>query len=105
MSNKRGNKGSGRIPESQERPPLPKYRTIVTYFGGGNVGNLQDSQVRSPMLIGKGDSSQVGPSDCIEFQVGELDILVKDKITHDLEALPLSRESKNEIIELELVQD
>ena len=60
MSNKRGNRGSGRIPKSEERPPFPKCRTIATYFGGGNVGNLQDSQVRSPVLIEKGDSSQVG---------------------------------------------
>ena len=98
MSNKRG-----RIPKIQERPPLPKHRTIATYFGGGNVGNLQDSQVRSLVLIKKGDSSQVGPSDRIEVQVGEPNISVEDELEHNLEALPLSRESQTEIIELESV--
>lgn len=90
MSNKRGNRGSDRIPKFQERPPLPKHRTIVAYFGGGNVGKIKDSQVRSP--IRKGDSSQVGPSNHIEVQVGEPNILVEDELEHDLEALPLSRE-------------
>ena len=80
MSNKRGNRGFGRIPKSQERPSLPKCRTITTYFGGVNVGNLQDSQVRSPVVTEKGDSSQVGPSDSIEVQVGEPNISVEDEI-------------------------
>lgn len=96
MSNKRGNRGSSRIPKCQERPPLPKRRTIAAYFGGGNVGKLQYSQVRSP--VEKGDSSQVGPSDHIEVLVGEPNISVEDKLEHNLEALPLSRESQNEII-------
>lgn len=103
MSNKRGNRGSGRIPECQERPPLPKRRTIAAYFGGGNVDKLQDSQVRS--LVEKGDSSQVGPSDHIEVQIGEPDISVEDELEQDLEALPLSRESQTKIIELESVPD
>ena len=105
MSNKRGNRGSGRIPKSQERPPLPKCKTIITYFGGGNVRNLQDSQVRSPMVIEKGDSSQVGPSDRIEVQVCEPDISIEDELEQDLEELPLSRESQTKIIELELVSN
>ena len=54
------------------------------------------------MLIEKGDSSQVGDH-IEEVQVGELDISVKDKLEHDLEALSLSRESQIEIIELESV--
>ena len=103
MSNKRGNRGSSSILECQERPPLPKHRTIAAYFGGGNVDKLQDSQVRSP--VEKGDSSQVGPSDHIEVQVGEPDISVEDKLEHDLEALPLSRESQTKIIELESISD
>ena len=85
MSNKRDNRASSRIPESQERSPLPKHRTMATYFGNGNVGNLQDSQVRSPVLIEKGDSSQVGPSNHIEVQVSEPDILVENELEHDLE--------------------
>ena len=88
MSNKRG-----RIPKIQERPPLPKYRTIVAYFGGQNIGTLQDSQVRSPVVTEKEDSSQVGPSDSIEVQVGEPDILVEGELEQDLEELPLTRES------------
>ena len=82
MSNKRGNEGSSRIPKSQEKPTLPKCKTIAAYFGGGNFGNLQDSQVRSPVFIQKGDSSQVGPSNRIEVQVGEPDILVEDELEH-----------------------
>ena len=106
MSNKRGNRGFSRIPESQERPPLPKCKTIVAYFGGGNVGNLQDSQVRSLVLIEKANSSQVGHSDHIEeVQVGELDISVEDELEHNLEALPMSRESQTNIIDLESVND
>ena len=105
MSNKRGNKGSGRIPEKKKRPPSPKYKTIVAYFGGGNVGNLQDSQVRSPVVTEKGDSSQVVPSNSIEVQVGEPDISVEDELEQDLEELPLSRESQTKIIELESVLD
>ena len=106
MSNKRGNRGSGRILKSQERPPLPKCRTRLAYFGGGNFSNLQDSQVRSPMLIEKGDSSQVGHSNHIEeVQVGEFDISIEDELEHDLEALPLSKESQIDIIELESVLD
>ena len=93
MSNERGNKGSSRIPGSHERPPLPKHRTISAYFNGENVGNLQDSQARSPVVIEKGDSSQVGPSDRIEVQVGEPDISVEDELEQDLEAFPLSRET------------
>ena len=103
MSNKRANRGFGRILESQERPPLPKHRTIATYFGGGNVGNLQDSQVRSLVVIEKGDSSQVGPSDRIEVQVGETNISIEDELEQDLEELPLSRESQTKIIELESI--
>ena len=58
------------------------------------------------MLIEKGDSSKVGDSDYIEeIQVGEPDISVEDKLEHDLEALPLSRESQIEIIELESFPD
>ena len=57
------------------------------------------------MVIEKGDSSQVGPSDRIEVQVGEPDILVKDDLEHNLEELPLSRESQTEIIELESIPD
>ena len=77
----------------------------MAYFGGGNVGNLQDSQVRSPVVIEKGDSSQVGPSDYIEVQVGEPNISVEDELEQDLEELPLTRESQTEIIELESVLD
>ena len=55
------------------------------------------------MVIEKGDSSQVGPSGSIEVQVGELDISIEDKLGHDLEELPLSRESQTKIIELESV--
>ena len=84
-------------------PLLPKCRTIVAFFGGGNDGNLQNLEVRSPIVIEKGDSSQVGPSDCIEVQVGEPDISVKEKLEHDLEELPLSMESQNDIIELESI--
>ena len=102
MPNKRGNRGSNRIPKIQERPPLSKLRIKSTYFGGGNVGNLQASQVRSLVLIEKGDSSQVGPLDRIEVQVGEADISAEDELEHNLEALPLNRESQTNIIELEL---
>lgn len=77
---------------------------ISTYFGGGNVGNLQDSQVRSPVLIEKGDSSQVGDH-IEEVQVGEPDTSVEDELEHDLEALPLSRESQTDIIELDSAPD
>ena len=105
MSNMRGNRGSSRIPEIQERPPLPKHRTIATYFGGGNVGNLQDSQVRSPVVTKKGDSSEVGPLDSIEVQVGEPNISIKDELEQDPEELPLTRESQTKIIELESVLD
>ena len=104
MSNKRGNRGSGSIHESQERPPLQKCRTISTYFYGGNIGNLQDSQVRSPVLIEKGDSSQVGDH-IEEVQVGEPGISVEDKLEHDLKALPLSRESQIDTIDLESIND
>ena len=55
------------------------------------------------MVTEKGDSSQVGPLDHIEVQVGEPDISVEDELEQDLEALPLSRESQTEIIELESV--
>ena len=55
------------------------------------------------MVIEKGDSSKVGPSDSIEVQVGEPDISIEDELEQDLEELPLTRESQNDIIELESV--
>ena len=57
------------------------------------------------MVTKKEDSSKAGPSDSIEVQVGEPDISVEEKIEHDLEALPLSRESQTDIIDFELVPD
>ena len=77
----------------------------MAYFGGGNVGNLQDSQVRSLVVTEKGNSSQVGPSDSIEVQFGEPDISVEDELEQDMEELRLTRESQTKIIELESVLD
>lgn len=51
------------------------------------------------MHIEKGDSSQVG--DHFEnVQLGESNILIEDKLEDDFEVVPLSRESKNDIIGL-----
>ena len=56
------------------------------------------------MLVEKGYSSQVRDN-IEEVQVGEGDISIEEKLEHDLEVLPMSRESKIDIIDLELVND
>lgn len=71
MSNRKDSNRILEFRESRERPP--KRRTLSTYFGDGNSGNLQDSQSTSPLHIEEGDSSQVGEY-FEEVQVGEPDI-------------------------------